>query len=165
MLQSFAPWKSATNDSFGWSVTISGNRIVVGAPTDDIGSNFNQGSAYVFVRSGVTWIQQQKLTANDGAAEDLFGRSVAISGYEVIVGALNDDIGAETNQGSAYVFASGGGATWSLQQKLTASNGYVGHKFGYSVAVSVGTFVVGAPQWDFWGFILGHGAAYVFVRQ
>ena len=47
----------------------------------------HQGSAYVFVRSGTSWSQQQKLTANDGAAHDGFGYSVAISGDTVVVGA------------------------------------------------------------------------------
>ena len=41
---------------------------VVGAPLDDDGSNSNQGSAYVFQRSGTTWAQQKKLIAGDGAA-------------------------------------------------------------------------------------------------
>ena len=77
-----------------------------------------QGSAYVFVRSWTAWSQQQKLTASDAAAGDLFGHSVAISGETVVVGAPFDDIGAAgSDQGSAYVFVRSG-AIWSEQQKL-----------------------------------------------
>ncbi len=55
---------------FGYSVAISGETVVVGAHRDDIDANIDQGSAYVFVRSGTTWSQQQKLTASDGTAND-----------------------------------------------------------------------------------------------
>ena len=58
----------AASDTFGYSVAISGNTAVVGSYLDDIGDNANQGSAYVFVRSGTTWTQQQKLTVHNGAA-------------------------------------------------------------------------------------------------
>ena len=75
-----------------------------GSAHDDISANTDQGSAYVFVRSGTTWNQQQKLTASDGAADDQFGYSVAISGDTAVVGAPDDDIGAKSDQGSAYVF-------------------------------------------------------------
>ena len=67
----------------------------------------DQGSAYVFVRSGGVWSQQQKLVASDAAASDFFGLSVAISGETVVVGALLDDVGAGVDQGSAYVFVAG----------------------------------------------------------
>ncbi len=96
-------------------MAISGETVVVGASCD---RSAWPGSAYVFVRSGTSWSQQQKLTASDGAADDGFGYSVAISGDMVVVGASGDDIGANNNQGSAYVFA-----TWGEQQKLSAPDG------------------------------------------
>jgi FG-GAP repeat len=71
---------------------------------DNIGDNTYQGSAYIFVRSGSSWNQVQKLTASDGAAFDTFGYSVAISGDNVVLGAPNDNIGFNSNQGSAYMF-------------------------------------------------------------
>ena len=92
---------------FGWSVAISGYEVVVGAPNDDIGANSNQGSAYVFVFSNGNWSPPQKLTANNGATSDWFGYSVAMDSgttSPVVVGALYADIGANSNQGSAYVF-------------------------------------------------------------
>ncbi|MGH7186935.1 MAG: putative Ig domain-containing protein, partial [Pseudomonadota bacterium] len=95
----------AAGDNFGISVALSGDTVVVGADSDTIGANAFQGSAYVFTNSG-SWYQQQKLTAADGAAFDSFGRSVALSGDTVVVGASADDIGTNGDQGSAYVFVS-----------------------------------------------------------
>ena len=89
------------SDTFGTSVAISGDTAIVGAPQDDIGGNVNQGSAYVFTRSGTTWTHQQKLTASDGGQVDDFGIGVAISGDIAIVGALGGDVGANMDQGSA----------------------------------------------------------------
>ncbi|MBM3945241.1 MAG: hypothetical protein FJ317_07135, partial [SAR202 cluster bacterium] len=63
------------NDNLGISVAISGDTVVAGAYTDDVGGNVNQGAGYVFMRSGTTWSEQSKLTASDGAASDFFGNS------------------------------------------------------------------------------------------
>ncbi len=152
----------AAFDLFGGSVALSGDIVVVGASGDDVGANENQGSAYVFTRSGATWTPQQKLTANDGADNDRFGGSVALSGDTVVAGVNADDIGANTDQGSAYVFTRGG-AGWTQQQRLTANGGADGDEFGFHVAVSGDTVVVGAPQDDV-GANLNQGSAYVFVR-
>ena len=92
---------AAADDIFGCSVAISGETVVVGAPRDDGAAGFDQGSAYVFVRSGGVWSQQQKLVASDAAAGDNFGSSVAISGETVVVGAPSDGgaAGFETRLG------------------------------------------------------------------
>ena len=93
-------------DAFGYSVALSsdGNTAIVGAYYDDVGSNVDQGSATIFTRSGTTWTQQT-ITQSGGAADDLFGWSVALSsdGNTAIVGALGDN----SNQGSATVFVPG----------------------------------------------------------
>ena len=152
----------AAGDGFGSSVAISGDTIVVSAPLDDIGEKMNQGSAYVFVRSGGVWTQQQKLTADDGAASDGFGFSVGLSGETVVVGAISKS-GAVRGQGAAYVFVRSGGV-WTQQQLLTADDGATGDEFGYSVAVSGNTVVVGAGI-DTIGGNSDQGSAYVFVRS
>jgi hypothetical protein len=92
-------------DQFGDCVAISGDTVVVGALFHDGAAGVDQGSAYVFVRSGGVWSQQQKLEASDAAAGDQFGVSVAISGETVAVSARFDDGAAGADQGSAYVFA------------------------------------------------------------
>ena len=156
----------ATNDAFGFSVAVSGDKVVVGAPVDTIGANATQGSAYVFVAppggfpGALTEIA--KLTASDGAANDAFGSSVAVSGDAVVVGAPGDNVDADAFQGSAYVFvAPPGGFAGALTEtaKLTASeDGLANDAFGTSVAVSGGTVVVGAN-----GANSFQGSAYVFV--
>ena len=100
------------------SVAVSGDTVVVGAEN----KNNGQGAAYVFVRNGTVWNQQQKLTASDGAFTDFFGCSVAVDGDTALVGANDKKIGS---QGAAYVFVRSG-TTWSQQQELTASDGAAG---------------------------------------
>ena len=150
-------------DHFGESVAISGDTVVVGVPSDVRGGNPAQGSAYVFVRSGANWTQQQRLTAADGVAFDRFGFSVAISGDTAVVGAWFADIGGNLDQGAAYVFVRNG-ATWTQQEKLTAADGSASDSFGFSVAISVDTVVVGV-SWDDIGPNGAQGSAYVFVRN
>lgn len=104
----------------------------------------------------------QKLLANDGVANDDFGWSVAVDGSTAIIGAHSDDDDG-ANSGAAYIFTSNGGG-WSLQGKLTASDAASEDWFGYSVAVSGDTVVIGTPFRDPGS---GHatGSAYVFTRS
>ena len=127
----------ATNDWFGIGVAIAGDTAIVGSYFDDVGTNVDQGSAYVFVRSGTTWKQQARLTSADGAASDGFGLSVSISGDTAVVGAYNDDIGSNADQGSAYVFTRSG-TNWTQQAKLTAADGAAVDWFGYAVMIEIG---------------------------
>jgi hypothetical protein len=147
-------------DRFGNSVSISGNYAIVGAYYDD-DKGSDSGSAYIFKRDGTTWSQQAKLTASDGAANDWFGWSVSISGDYAIVGAhYDDDNGADS--GSAYIFKRGG-TSWSEQDKLTASDGAAGDRFGWSVSVSGDYAIVGAYLDDDKGN--SSGSAYIFKRD
>ena len=153
---------AAANDELGLSVALEANTAVVGAWTDDVGMNFDQGSAYVFTRSGTNWSQQAKLTASDGASTDAFGFSVALSGNTALIGAIFDDVSAVSNQGSAYVFVRSG-TTWSEQTRLIASGGAQDDRFGVSVAVNANTALVGATLDDVGG--TNQGSAFVFVRS
>ncbi|MGI6496310.1 MAG: FG-GAP repeat protein [Kiritimatiellia bacterium] len=151
---------SATADWFGTSVALSGDTALVGAYGDDDNGD-NSGSAYVFIRSGGTWTRQAKLTADDGAAYDYFGWSVALSGDTALVGAyLDDDNGAAS--GSAYVFTRSGTA-WTQQAKLTGADGADDDRFGCSVALSGDTALVGVDGDDDKG--TDSGSAYVFARS
>jgi len=134
----------AAGDRFGRSVSLSGDFAIVGAPQDDDKGN-SSGSAYIFKWNAGSWVQQQKLLAADGAARDQFGPSVSISGDLAIVGAPGDaDKGQWT--GSAYIFKRDG-TSWVQQQKLVASDGAAGDRFGVSVSISRDLAVVGA-YWD-----------------
>jgi hypothetical protein len=152
----------AASDYFGYSVSLSSDTVVVGAPFADTAAGMDAGAAYVFVRTGAVWSQQQKLTASDATAEAYFGSSVSVSGNTAVVGAYGDDA-PWLDSGSAYVFVRSGTA-WTQQQKVTASDGMGEDFFGCSVSVSGDTAVIGAywadkpPLWD-------TGAAYVFVRS
>ena len=147
-------------DFFGTTVSISGNTALIGAIGDD-DAGLQSGSAYVFIRSGTSWSQQAKLTANDAAAYDLFGNSVSVSGDTILVGAYNDDDGG-SNSGSVYVFVRSG-TVWSQQAKLTASDAAFGDFFGVSVSLSGDTALVGSYYDNDAG--PDSGSAYVFVRS
>jgi hypothetical protein len=131
--------------------------------TKTVGGNADQGAAYVFVRSGTGWVQQAELVASDGAADDLFGCSVSVSGDTVVIGALGRTVGGNADQGAAYAFLRSG-ASWAQQAELTASDGAASDHFGDSVSVSGDVTIIGA----FTKTVNGHanqGAAYVFVRS
>ena len=130
-------------DHFGKSVSISGNQLVVGANLDDDNNN-NSGSVYVYEKdANGSWGSEQKLMASDGAIYDHFGKSVSISGDELVVGApLDDDNGFAS--GSVYVYEKDANGIWGSEQQLTASDGVAGDHFGYSVSISGDQLVVGA---------------------
>jgi hypothetical protein len=157
---------------FGFSVAISGGTIVVGAPgepSDQVGptngsggssddSANDAGAAYVFVRSGTSWVQQAYLKAGNTKPGDQFGRAVAIDGDTIVVGAANEQsnqvgptngTGGSADEslsgsGAAYVF-SRAGAAWTQQAYLKAGNTAADQRFGFSVGVSEDSVIVGAP--------------------
>lgn len=157
------------SDYFGWSVAISGDTLVVGAPQESSNatgvnndqnnnSAANAGAAYVFTRSGNTWSQQAYLKASNTGAGDKFGDRVAIDGNTIVVGAFEEDSdgtgvdGTQNNDnadlaGAAYVFTRSG-TTWSQQAYLKASNTDAEDRFGASVALAGDTVVVGAREED-----------------
>ena len=160
----------AANDEFGYSVAIDGNTAVVGAYQDDDATNGdNSGSVHVFTRSSSTapWSWAAKLTADDAAAGDEFGISVAVHGDTIVVGAHQND----SSKGAAYVFTwNSSNSKWEQKARLTASDAATNDEFGISVAVDGGTVVVGAPKADYIDLndsrnnLADSGAAYVFTR-
>jgi len=159
----------AAGDYFGFGVALSsdGNTAIIGALSDDVGANANQGSATIFTRSGGVWTQQQTITKTGGAAGDLFGRSVALSadGNTAIVGAANSDVGANVDQGTATIFTRSG-SVWTQQQTITQSTGAGTDSFGYAVALSSSgdTAIVGA-YFDDVGANADQGSATIFTRS
>ncbi|MBI4950486.1 MAG: FG-GAP repeat protein, partial [Myxococcales bacterium] len=155
----------AALDNFGASVSVTadGSRALVGAANADLGPNTNQGSAYVFLRTGTSWALEQKLVAGDAAVDDFFGYSVSLStdGSRALVGAYGDSIAANQYQGSAYVFLRAG-TSWAEEQKLVASDGAASDLFGTSVSLSAdgSHALVGAPGSQ----LADPGNGYVFLR-
>ena len=149
----------AGGDNFGESLGISGDYAVVGATLDD-DKGSDSGSAYIFERNASgTWVEVQKLTANDGAAGDWLGLGVSISGDRVIAGAFRDD----SSKGSAYIFERDASGTWAQQQKLTASDGAAGNAFGLGLGISGDYAIVGAWRDD--DKAPQSGSAYIFERN
>ena len=146
----------------GTSVAIGGETAVMGALGTEIGS-VAQGAAYVFVRNGDTWTQQQELTASDGSLGDNFGNSVAISGDTTVIGAYFKGLNGQGSVGAAYVFFRSGGV-WTQQQELTASDGALEDFFGASVSISGNNALIGASNKTI-SPVDQVGAAYIFVRS
>ena len=148
---------ASASELFGHSVGICDNRTVVGAYWDD-DNGTDSGSAYIFSWNGTNWVEQQKITASDGAAGDNFGYSVAIDGNRVVVGAEEDDDNGD-NSGSAYIFY-WNGSSWVEQQKIVAGDGSAYDAFGVSVDISGDRAIVGASGDDDSGD--SSGSAYIF---
>ncbi len=141
--------------SFGQSVSLDGDTVVIGAP-GDYENGMHSGAAYVFTHDGSgTWTQQAKLTASDGAANDDFGWWFSLDGDTVLISAYKDqDDGL--NSGSVYVFTRDGSGIWTQQAKLTASDGAAHKYFGGGISLDGDTALIGA---------YGSGYVYVFTRD
>ena len=165
---------AAAGDEFGTSVAVHEDTIVVGAPEEDIGA---RGSAYIFTRPANDWADMTETAALRGeSGGDRFGRSVAMHGDTVVVGAFEVN-GA---RGAAYLFtkraATGVWDDWddtsasNATPKLTASDRASGDRFGRAVAMDGDTIVIGAPYHDYddpddnTNDVSDSGAAYVFIK-
>ncbi|MEW6745311.1 MAG: hypothetical protein AB1486_21375 [Planctomycetota bacterium] len=129
-------------DWFGGSISLSRDVALIGAVRDDASA----GSAYVFRFDGTNWVEEQKLTASDGAAWDYFGTSVSVSGDVAVIGADNG-FGALRDSGVAYVCRFDG-TTWREEQKLMPDDGATGDQFGCSVALTGDMALIGAQGDD-----------------
>ncbi|MCC2605925.1 FG-GAP repeat protein [Planctobacterium marinum] len=148
-------------DAFGQSIALTEAFLVIGAPRSDAPDK-DTGSAYVYTRENNVWQFQTRLTANDGAAGDLFGISVAIDGDTILVGAdLNDE--KADNAGAVYFYVYEG-EKWRQQAKLTADDGADTDIFGVRVALSGDTALISARRDDIDGVGEDAGSAYIFER-
>ncbi len=183
-------------DLFGDSVAVGDDTIVIGAPQESsaaTGVNGNgsdntapqSGAAYIFTRSGNTFVEEAYVKASNTGANDGFGNSVAVSGASVLVGAPFEDSSATSvngdenndgspNAGAAYVFTKTNG-DWLQEAYLKASNAEAEDFFGSSVALSGNIAVAGAVGEDSVATgvngneednsATSSGAAYVFQRK
>jgi hypothetical protein len=151
------------SDYFGYSVSVDGNTIVVGAYLDDDRGG-SSGSVYVYTRSSAdeSFVFQKKITASDGATNDNFGWSVSVDGNTIVVGAYFDD-DRGSSSGSVYVYTrSSATGPFGNEQKITASDGAGDDRFGFHVSVDGNTLVVGANLDDDRGS--SSGSVYVYTR-
>jgi len=171
-------------DHFGWSVDLDGEKLIVGAYTQDKDQNggntiSNAGAAYIFYKyQGGTdnWGQVRKVVSSDRGGGDYFGHSVSISGDYAIVGALEEDHDASggntlSSSGSAYLFYidEGGSNNWGQIQKITAFVRNSGDHFGSGVGISGDYAIVGAYLEDEdaseSSTVNNAGSAYIFKRD
>ncbi|KAJ5073432.1 hypothetical protein M0811_08840 [Anaeramoeba ignava] len=147
-------------DNFGWSLSISQNYIVIGAPSAKVGDNSFQGKAYIFQNNGTNWIQKQILIASDGQFSDYFGGSLSISQNYIVIGAVDAKVGDNFDQGKAYIFRNNG-TDWIQKQILIASDGKTNEHFGWSVFIKNDQLIIGAHFAEVDGKS-GQGKAYMF---
>jgi hypothetical protein len=130
-------------------VSVSGNTVVAGAPLNTPGSKLQQGAAYVFVEPFAGWAnatQTAKLTSSDGVRKSYFGRSVSISGSQIVVGAPNETVDSNPGEGTVYEFdePANGWADMTETAELDVTSGTVDEILGDRVSISGGTAVTGA---------------------
>jgi hypothetical protein len=144
---------------FGFSVSISGDSVVVGGPQQTIGSNGTQGAVYVYTRPSTGWpktmTETAELTAFDGKAGSELGFSVAISDKTLLAGAPF----ANSHKGVSYVFSepSGGWQTEPGGIPIAVSDATPNEGFGSAVGVGGGVLALSAPDAS-----NGDGAVYIF---
>jgi FG-GAP repeat len=148
------PSDAANGSQFGFSVALNSRFALAGAPFQDNSRGHNAGAAYLF--DAKTGVQLRKFFGADTSSDDEFGFSVAMDESKAVVSAPNDAPNGGFS-GSAYVFDT---ATGNQLFKLTPSDGAAGDSFGYSVAISGDTLIVGAVADDD-GADAG-GSAYLF---
>ncbi|HSG69825.1 MAG TPA: FG-GAP repeat protein, partial [Planctomycetaceae bacterium] len=164
--QLFPAWGSDSHQ-FGISVSISGDRMAVGAPYDNsVGDE--TGAVYLFEFDGLQWTFADKLIGLDAAPFRQFGRAVDISGERLVVGAPFDDE-AYPNAGAVYVFDLIAGS-WTETAKLLAPDNSIqqgrSDQFGWSVSLSGNRTLVGKPGDDHTNAggasVWDSGSAYIF---
>ena len=144
-------------DSFGRSVSISGNVAIFGAFGEDTNAS-DAGAAYIYRYDGRTWNKEQKLLASEYEYGDRFGNSVSISGDVALVGAYLDDTGGY-ELGAVYVFRYNG-TTWEEEAKLQASDKEEYDEFGCSVSICDNVAIIGSHYEATGGTNIG--SAYIF---
>jgi hypothetical protein len=146
--------------AFGWSVTLDGDTVVVGAPAEDSSADntaSGSGVVYVFARVGSSWSQQATLKSSNAGSDYMFGHTVALDGDTLVVGSPGENSNADNTasySGAVYVYT-GAGATWIQQAHFKDSTAVGRVNFGLSVALDADTVVVGGP---------GAQVVYVFTR-
>jgi hypothetical protein len=158
----------SANAQLGFSVSTTGGTVVAGAPYEEIGTNYNQGAAFVFVAPSGGWsseTQTAELTASDGASGDNLGSSASIDGSTIVLGAPNATVGSNSQQGKVYVFVepSGGWASNTQTAELTASDGAAGDNLGHSVSISGTVAIAGASCATISGNAC-QGAVYLYIE-
>lgn len=149
-----------SDDRFGSSLAVDGDRIVVGAQEQDSVAP-SGGALYVFERSGAEWRQTARLLPD--LAEEQLGVSVRLQGNTVVAGALWGRSGSDP-AGAVYVFDLVNGA-WTKSARLVHDQPHSGDRFGESLDLSGNVLAIGAAGRGLPGAGRNnHGSVYVYER-
>lgn len=149
----------ALNAKLGSSTAMDGDYAAAGAPYDSVAGKSLQGSVIVYQKQAGQWVQQAKITANDGMASDFFGYSVSLSGNTLAVGAVSASVGG-IKQGAVYMYTRSGN-DWIFQQKVFANDGAASNLFGFKVLLYQNSLYVGSPN-HAWNGAYNQGSVYVY---
>jgi hypothetical protein len=150
---------AAAGNQFGWSVSLSDDTALIGAPTDDPASLIDSGSAYIFTTTGTSWTEEAKILPGDGEDDERFGSAVALDDDTAIISAPGTGL-VTSDPGAAYFFERVR-TRWSEAGKVSGSDTELGDAFGQVVSIDGRTALIGAPEDDHGGVNLA-GSAYVF---
>jgi hypothetical protein len=145
LVQTLTDATGAIGDNFGSSVSIAGNYLSIGAYSDDVGSNLDQGSAFIYQFDGSSWVLIKKITEAGGAAFDFFGSSVSISDNYAMIGVPYHDISTTTEAGATIIYQRIG-TGWQKMQYITDPGGNDSDRFGSATGINGITkqFIIGA---------------------
>jgi hypothetical protein len=151
---------TGTNERFGWSVSVSGDTVVIGAPHEDSGAD-NSGACYIYdFTAGVPSAPAATVLNPAPAINDEFGASVSVSGDRLAIGnGLDDQGGSDSGRVYAYVLASGGA---SLFATLENPGPQGGDQFGRSVSFAGNRLLTGAHGDNTGGSDVGSAYVYDF---
>ena len=154
--------------AFGLSVSLSGQTIAVGAPTESAPDALFSGAVYVFVNNGTGWQQQQKIKANKTMANQSLGFTVSVSGDTIVAAAPGEVIGAPSQEAQnvrsqAPLYFRTNGTSWDHQKRFYERDTNRTGGFAIRAAIDGDTIIVGDPTYD--SVAQFSGAVYVFERS
>ena len=168
---------ATTSNFYAWDVSISGDKIFVGAPEESVtvgGQTYTSaGKVYVYeLDASSSWVEFATLTSNDVETGDRFGYSIDVDGTTAIIGAYFEDLVNTPNNtndaGAAYIFDRDGAGNWNQTQKISSTNPHFADYFGYDVALHNNTAVIGSFGEDYdltqSNYMERAGTAFVFKK-
>jgi len=142
--QKLQPSTADSLDQFGWDIATDGEVIIISSIEDEQAGKGTPGAVFVFESNGTSWQQVQRIVPADAANGDYFGWDLDLDGDALAIGSPNTDAPA-VNGGAVYIYRSNG-ATWSLEDKVSASKVAADHALGWSLDLQGDRLVAGAPS-------------------
>ena len=163
-IQKIVASDGAANDIFGGMVSMTKDFVFVAAPLADIGENADQGAVYVYKIQGDSLSFFQKIIGSNASAGDGFGLYVTGTGNQLFVGACNDDVGANLDQGSAYYF-SFEGSKWVEKQKIIQDSAAATEDhFGYGISIDSNFVSIGGHVNTSGNYGYGQNSVFIYEK-